>query len=61
MSFPGVFAERGVFVCFEGGEGSGKSTQSRLLRDALTAEGYSVLLTFEPGTPWSGGSCGASC
>ncbi|GAB7003497.1 hypothetical protein JCM18899A_09680 [Nocardioides sp. AN3] len=49
MSFPGVFAERGVFVCFEGGEGSGKSTQSRLLRDALTAEGYSVLLTFEPG------------
>jgi dTMP kinase len=36
-------------VCFEGGEGSGKSTQSRLLRDALTAAGYTVLLTFEPG------------
>jgi dTMP kinase len=36
-------------VCLEGGEGSGKSTQSRLLRDALSAEGYSVLLTFEPG------------
>jgi dTMP kinase len=43
------YTERGVFVCFEGGEGSGKSTQSRLLRDALAAEGYAVLLTFEPG------------
>ena len=49
MSYPGVYAERGVFVCLEGGEGSGKSTQSRLLRDALTAEGYTVVLTFEPG------------
>ena len=49
MSFPGVYAERGVFVCFEGGEGSGKSTQSRLLRDALVARGHTVLLTFEPG------------
>jgi dTMP kinase len=49
QSSPGVFTDRGVFVCLEGGEGSGKSTQSRLLRDALTAEGYTVLLTFEPG------------
>jgi dTMP kinase len=43
------YTDRGVFVCLEGGEGSGKSTQSRLLREALRAEGYSVLLTFEPG------------
>ncbi|HEY0888775.1 MAG TPA: dTMP kinase [Nocardioides sp.] len=48
-NYPGAYADRGVFVCFEGGEGSGKSTQSRLLRETLTAEGYSVLLTFEPG------------
>jgi dTMP kinase len=45
----GVYADTGVFVCFEGGEGSGKSTQSRRLHDWLEAEGCSVLLTFEPG------------
>jgi dTMP kinase len=48
-SATGVYTDHGVFVCLEGGEGSGKSTQSRLLRDALSAEGYTVLLTFEPG------------
>ncbi|TIC85076.1 dTMP kinase [Nocardioides sp. GY 10113] len=47
--YPGIYAERGLFVCFEGGEGSGKSTQSRLLADRLAAEGYDVRLTFEPG------------
>ncbi len=46
---PGVYAESGVFVCFEGGEGSGKSTQSGLLRDWLEQQGFAVLLTFEPG------------
>ncbi|MCY7395539.1 MAG: dTMP kinase [Nocardioides sp.] len=49
MSYPGVYVDRGVFVCFEGGEGSGKSTQSRRLREWLTDEGYDALLTFEPG------------
>jgi dTMP kinase len=49
VTSPGVYADRGVFVCFEGGEGSGKSTQSRRLREALEAEGRTVLLTFEPG------------
>ena len=47
--FPGVYAERGVFVCFEGGEGAGKSTQARLLKEWLEADGHVVLLTFEPG------------
>jgi dTMP kinase len=48
-SWPGTYADTGVFVCFEGGEGSGKSTQSGLLRDWLQEQGYAVLLTFEPG------------
>jgi dTMP kinase len=47
--YPAVYAASGVFVCFEGGEGSGKSTQARLLGERLTADGYGVLLTFEPG------------
>ena len=45
----GVFSEHGLFVCFEGGEGAGKSTQSLLLRQWLVERGHSVLLTFEPG------------
>jgi dTMP kinase len=46
---PPTYAERGVFVCFEGGEGSGKSTQSKRLGAWLGAAGYDVVLTFEPG------------
>lgn len=38
-----------MFVTFEGVDGSGKSTQAELLRDALAAEGREVLLTREPG------------
>ena len=39
----------GVFVCFEGGEGTGKSTQARALAAHLEQHGYHPLLTFEPG------------
>ena len=39
----------GVFVCFEGSEGAGKSTQARALAEALRCDGYRTLLTFEPG------------
>jgi dTMP kinase len=40
---------RARFITLEGGEGAGKTTQARLLADALRAHGFSVLLTREPG------------
>ncbi|MGA1306243.1 MAG: dTMP kinase [Candidatus Nanopelagicaceae bacterium] len=39
----------GLFISFEGGEGSGKSTQSKLLKEWFENEGKSVVLSREPG------------
>jgi dTMP kinase len=44
-----VHTTTGVFVCFEGGEGAGKSTQARALATSLEERGFRTLLTFEPG------------
>lgn len=41
--------KRGLFITFEGPEGSGKSTHSRLLCNFLRNRGYKVLYTREPG------------
>ncbi|CAN2169662.1 enterobactin exporter EntS [Candidatus Nanopelagicaceae bacterium] len=40
---------KGTFIAFEGGEGTGKSTQSQLLAKWLEQEGETVLLSREPG------------
>lgn len=41
--------KRGFFISFEGGEGSGKSIQVEILASHLREEGYSVIITREPG------------
>ncbi|MEV4391061.1 dTMP kinase [Nonomuraea sp. NPDC049607] len=40
----------GLFMAFEGGEGSGKTTQSRLIAIWLRDQGYDVVQTREPGS-----------
>jgi len=40
---------RGLFITFEGIDGSGKSSQARLLADHLKTVGHDCLLTREPG------------
>ncbi len=41
--------KKGIFVTIEGCEGTGKTTQAKLLADYLTTQGYQVLVTREPG------------
>ena len=40
---------KGTFIAFEGGEGTGKSTQSKLLKKWLEDRGETVVLSREPG------------
>jgi len=40
---------KGIFIAFEGGEGTGKSTQSHLLEEWLEQEGETVVRSREPG------------
>lgn len=41
--------KRGFFISFEGIEGTGKTTQAKLLTDFLRQKGYDTIMTEEPG------------
>ena len=40
---------KGLFISFEGGEGSGKSSVINVVKEKLEADGYKVVITREPG------------
>lgn len=48
-----ITVKDGLAIVLCGGEGSGKSTQAKILVEILQREGYDVLLTCEPGAPQS--------
>jgi len=48
-SAPRRFPTKALFLTFEGPDGSGKSTQARILAERLRQESYAVLETAEPG------------
>lgn len=50
----GAPSRRGLLITFEGGEGSGKSTQMELLADWLRGAGHEVVTAREPGTTATG-------
>ena len=48
-TMPKKTIENGLFVTFEGPEGSGKTTQINMLAERLTEQEYEVMVTREPG------------
>lgn len=41
--------KKGVFITFEGGEGTGKTSQIKMVKDFLSSKGVDCILTREPG------------
>ena len=54
-------APPGRLIAFEGGEGSGKTTQARLIAIWLRELGYDVVTTHEPGATKSACGCARCC
>lgn len=40
---------RGLFISIDGGEGAGKTTQMKILAESLQKDGYTTVITCEPG------------
>jgi dTMP kinase len=49
IDHPAMVETTGLFISFEGTEGSGKTTQLRMLEERLKTEGYCVVRNQEPG------------
>ncbi len=45
---------KGIFISFEGMDGSGKSTQALMLKDWLNGNNHSCVMTYEPGATETG-------
>lgn len=45
---------KGIFITFEGIEGSGKTTHGKLLAEKLKKDGFKILYTYEPGDTEAG-------
>jgi len=55
MGFTREYVENnGLFLVFEGTDGAGTTTQTKMLRHSLIKKGYKVLLTSEPSTEFIG-------
>ena len=57
---PGEKKEMKHFVTFDGIDGSGKSTISKLVYEKLKSQGHNVVLTYEPTDTWIG-KCVQKC
>jgi len=55
MGFTREYVEKnGLFLVFEGTDGAGTTTQTKMLKHSLVKKGYKVLLTSEPSTEFIG-------